>query len=550
VILDLLPANEIVQCDYLGNPLRGLPLTAKATLYKGTQEITAAMEFAEAAKVEIIHYPGDIFDPMLGDFYPTLGYPVTWSLIGAPAGVTIDRYGLITAAVTAQLSDVNEITVRATYHGKPYDAIFGITKARGGVPAYPPEYTVFRFAKNTNAAAPPAYVANADNPGTNWAGTQPWLGSGEYIWQITSTWRGAIRLTDWTAPVRINGQNGNDGDAANVPKYRGVTLIADTGNTGRIRLKSGSDITMNNLDWILFMGESDWTKARLYQWQAHNNTWAKLEPAQGTLEYMEALRDITAGAPDGIFSNMFCQILFAQQAAIHTLESQLIQINNAIFGGPRFTKGADGQSVADNGVDKVGFRLRSNGVLDASGADIRNARISGTLVAGQRYDINGNQNTNYKSGFYVPGTGAADRLLKMRGAELVGSIYIGDLTHDGSQELYILSDQVAIHSQLNANRWYHRQVLESDLVNTLATLFRRSYVGKDDYRIAVRGRIGATHVYFLAYTQENETDATGTTTLVDKITFYGTSTLGDLTTLELRNPTLTPKYHNVSIMFI
>jgi hypothetical protein len=137
IALDLLPDNEVIQCDYLGNPVRGLPLTARATLYRGTQEITAAMELAEAARVEIVHYPGSVFDPMLGDFYPTLGYPVTWMLAGAPSGVTIDRYGLITVSGTAQLNDTNSVTVQAAYHGGTYTAIFGIVKARGGVPGTP-----------------------------------------------------------------------------------------------------------------------------------------------------------------------------------------------------------------------------------------------------------------------------------------------------------------------------------------------------------------------------------------------------------------------------
>jgi hypothetical protein len=56
---------------------------------------------------------------------------VVWSLIGASAGVTIDRHGLITVPLTANLSDINQITVRATYHGEEYDAVLGITKARG-----------------------------------------------------------------------------------------------------------------------------------------------------------------------------------------------------------------------------------------------------------------------------------------------------------------------------------------------------------------------------------------------------------------------------------
>jgi hypothetical protein len=280
VYINILPDTEVIQCDHLGNPLRGLPLTAQATLYKGTQEVTAAMELAEAAKAEIIHYPGDIFDPMLGDFYPTLGYPVVWTLAGAPVGVTIDHYGLITVSGGAQLNDINAITVRAAYHGKTYEAIFGITKARGGTPGDP----------------------------------------------------------------------GKNGDPAIVPKYRGVTNIADTGNTGKVRLTSGVEIAMNDLDWVLFMGAADWTHARLYRWNGKVSLWTALEPAQNTLEYMEALRDITDGAPDGIFSNVFCQVLFAQQAAINTLASKVITLlEGGSIQSRDYTPGVNGFSINYDG---------------------------------------------------------------------------------------------------------------------------------------------------------------------------------------------------------
>jgi hypothetical protein len=54
----------------------------------------------------------------------------------------------------------------------------------------------------------------------------------------------------------------------------------------------------------------------------------------------------------------------------------MIQILNAIYGGDRFTKSADGQSLIDNGADKTGFKLGADGRLIAS-----NAEISGTVNA-------------------------------------------------------------------------------------------------------------------------------------------------------------------------
>jgi hypothetical protein len=104
---------------------------------------------------------------------------------------------------------------------------------------------------------------------------------------------------------------------------------------------------------------------------------------------MEALRDITDGAPDGIFSDVFCQVLFAQQAAINTLESQLIKVGNAIYGGERFTRNKDG--IVDNGADKTGFMLGADGKLIASNGEFSGLlrataiHITGNVTAGNTY---------------------------------------------------------------------------------------------------------------------------------------------------------------------
>jgi hypothetical protein len=131
---------------------------------------------------------------------------------------------------------------------------------------------------------------------------------------------------------------------------------------------------MNDLDWVLFMGTAHWTKARLYQWHEKTSVWTRMEPAQNLSRYMDVLETITEDSADGIFSNVFCQVLFAQKAAIDTLQSQLIQITGAIFGGERFAK--NGNAIIDNGASKTGFKLGADGRLTAS-----NAEISGTISA-------------------------------------------------------------------------------------------------------------------------------------------------------------------------
>jgi hypothetical protein len=261
--------------------------------------------------------------------------------------VTVDKYGLITVSGTAQLNDVNNITVQAAYHGKVYEAVFGVTKARGGAPGRGILSIVSWYYRSDSATT---------LIGGYWTTIVPARTNGKYIWQktVTTYTDGTISETD---PVCISGEQGADSG-----RYRGVTNTADTGNTGVVTLVSGGEAIMNDLDWVLFMGTTDWTKARLYQWHAVERVWTVMEPAQNMSHYMDVLETITENAADGIFSNVFCRVLFAQQAAIATLESQIIKIANAIYGGDRYN--ADG---SDNDVNVPGFWLGGNGILKAVG---------------------------------------------------------------------------------------------------------------------------------------------------------------------------------------
>jgi hypothetical protein len=160
----------------------------------------------------------------------------------------------------------------------------------------------------------------------------------------------------------------------NPGKYLGVvTATPASKNNPQITVAKGPTtgyVTATANDYFLFStaGISGWANGYLYQWSG--SEWARLATETNTTKYLEAINDITSNAPPGIFSDVFCKMLFAQQAAINTLESELIQVKNAIFGGARFTKSDDGKSVVDNGADKPGFKLGADGRFIASNADI------------------------------------------------------------------------------------------------------------------------------------------------------------------------------------
>jgi len=95
VWLTLAPQYVELDTDCDGNLLAGLlPLTVQARLFK----------------------------------YNSLLTGVTFSLVGAPSGVSVNSNGVITVSAAAALGETNNITVRAVYQGATYTAAFSITK--------------------------------------------------------------------------------------------------------------------------------------------------------------------------------------------------------------------------------------------------------------------------------------------------------------------------------------------------------------------------------------------------------------------------------------
>jgi hypothetical protein len=74
--------------------------------------------------------------------------------------------------------------------------------------------------------------------------------------------------------------------------------------------------------------------------------------------------DLTEGAPNGAFMSILVRDLIAKTAMIERIQAELIQVQNAIFGGERFSRSGD--SVIDNGAGKIGFMLGADGRLIAS----------------------------------------------------------------------------------------------------------------------------------------------------------------------------------------
>jgi hypothetical protein len=176
--------------------------------------------------------------------------------------------------------------------------------------------------------------------------------------------------------------------------------------------------------------------------------WGTVSPTDETALYMEALMDLTEGAPLGTFTAVFCRTIAAQQAFINELQTKLIQVQNAIFGGARFVRNGDGSGVVDLGDDKTGFKLGADGQLIASGAD-----ISGTINAN-----NGSFSNLDIKDVTISGNSVFKGDIISGPLELTSDYYISDIINypDNSiNEQYLVLSELSRFGIPNTNREYH-----------------------------------------------------------------------------------------------
>ena len=162
------------------------------------------------------------------------------------------------------------------------------------------------------------------------------------------------------------------------PRYRGAANTADTGNTGIVSTNRGSDLIMNIGDRVLFTGASGWITAFLYEWRGKpeegGNGWVSLPREASWERYLDAVSDLTEGAPEGVFSTAFIKNLFAQ-----TINADLVRAKL------RLQVGEDDSYIEINGQDNYiqssnfaegqdGFRINltatPNSTTDHSGGTL------------------------------------------------------------------------------------------------------------------------------------------------------------------------------------
>jgi hypothetical protein len=56
----------------------------------------------------------------------------------------------------------------------------------------------------------------------------------------------------------------------------------------------------------------------------NSGTWEQVSPTAEPALYMEALMDLTEGAPNDVFTSIFCRVIGAQQALIDTIMARVL----------------------------------------------------------------------------------------------------------------------------------------------------------------------------------------------------------------------------------
>ena len=396
VFLTLSPQSRILECDADGTPLVGiLPFTSQARLFNGNVLIPSLFSHNEIAQIQPLFFPGtggEIFSPMLGDFYPVKLTNIEWSLPGAPPGVSIDKYGLVTVNVGAALSDETEITIRAAYQNQIFTVVLYLSKERR---------------------------SSADR----------------YLGTVTTLATNDAQVSLAKGPLAGMYVRARQGDFV-------LSVTADLG--GR---PAGS----------------------VFQWTGL--AWEYRDPTVYTDLYIRCFKDgfdVPGLAQDmGWFGALFAKLLVAQQAFIEELQAQIIQVNAAIFGGKRFVN-VNGQ-IIDKGPGYDGFSLDSEGILKASGAEIKGhiEADSGTFaghVEAASGSFNGTVNIDY---------GELRNVNIRENATIEGNITIK------SGRFQIVPDseieKIYTNPQINNGSYGLRAIIASDFGIPVSSLYAVSY---------------------------------------------------------------------------
>jgi hypothetical protein len=179
--------------------------------------------------------------------------------------------------------------------------------------------------------------------------------------------------------------------------YRGATINADTTNTGIVSTTQGGNLRMNHLDYVLFnAATSFWTENYIYEWNALKREWSRLERPNNWEKYLEAVSDMTANAPEGVFSNAFIKNLVAENAFLTNLFAKTITLKRDTTVNPNVIGKIKSEGLGTDG--KPLFEIDADGKAKFMDASIKgyieatDGIFNGTFLAGDAWNKDGSVN--------------------------------------------------------------------------------------------------------------------------------------------------------------
>ena len=250
---------------------------------------------------------------------------------------------------------------------------------------------------------------------------------------------------------------------SSAPRYLGTINALNTANATVSIIKGPvqGQVTARQGDYVLAIALINSKPAgSVFQWTGV--AWEYRAPETHAELYMRCFKDgldVPALTQDiGWFGAVFARLLVAQQAFIEELQSQLIKVNNAIFGGPRFTKNAQGQ-IIDNGSSLNGFKLGADGKLIASNGEFSgdlNAQfinIGGRVTAGTNYIIKRNNIRTSSTTLVTDGESSSiikEIITAARGTVVVRTLTGGWYTASAVMNIHV-NDIIVATSPLSSN---------------------------------------------------------------------------------------------------
>jgi len=360
IILDIENQNYLLLCRRDGKPREDqIPFSIQATLYNGIKAVTDYFENNIISNKETIYFPvadEGFVDPFFNDTFYPMPPAIVWSLIGAPYGVTIDQNGLVTVAANYRINIIN------------------------------PNSEIVHYPADDGIADPMPEPFFPSLPESVWITGKTELEMRNEI-KVQALYRGEI----YTRMLRIvkimegaPGEQGKQGDPA--PRYLGKTYNPGS-NAGIVQIydnpQSSRQVQANKGDYVAYVGTTSglWVKGLCIRW--NGSSWEQIPVVvDGNFEsnpYVNALFDLTDGAPTGTFMNIFVRNLIAKSAMIEEIFAIIIQMsNNGIIKSQGFT-GIDGSVL--------GFWLKAfdqvtgGGLIEANNAKFINTYLQGRIEA-------------------------------------------------------------------------------------------------------------------------------------------------------------------------